>query len=147
MTRECWTLDWQQADTPLGLPGQRTAICVRVSYKPLGARMPPKPADIRYYASSAAVGEVDFARLIRGHWRIENCLHHPKDRTWLEDRHWVGSPRTGALISMLRSLACCLVRKAPCRALPKTAYCPERIKYYNHRPRIAMNRITKPLRL
>jgi hypothetical protein len=147
VTRESWKLDWEAAETPLGLPGQRTAVCVRTSYRPLGARFPWKPAEIRYYASSAGSEEADFAQIIRDHWRIENCLHHPKDRTWLEDRHWVGSPRTGALISVLRSLACCLVRKAPCRAVPSSAHCPERIEYYRHKPKLAMARIIKPLRL
>jgi hypothetical protein len=31
-------------------------------------------------------------RWIRGHWQVENSLHHVKDRWWDEDRHWLHRP-------------------------------------------------------
>jgi hypothetical protein len=89
----------------------------------------------------------ELARIIREHWRIENCLHHVKDRTWLEDRHWVKSRRSGAVVSMLRSLACCLVRRARVRGLPRRRYCPQALEFFSHRPRQALKLIIGQVRL
>jgi hypothetical protein len=44
----------------------------------------------RYFATSldpTAVSASGLLRLIRGHWCVENNLHHEKDRWWDEDRH------------------------------------------------------------
>ena len=38
-------------------------------------------------------------RIVRAHWGMENQLHHPKDRTWLRDRHWVKNKKTGAVLT------------------------------------------------
>jgi predicted transposase YbfD/YdcC len=140
-------VDWESVNTPLGLPGQRTAICVRTTHEPVDDATPAPAPEIRFYASSAAPDAAEFASVIRAHWRIENCLHHPKDRTWHEDRHWVGKPQTGAVLSMLRSVACCLIRRKKNRGLSADADCPERIEYYAHRPRAALRLIAQPLRL
>lgn len=71
-------------DTPLGLPGQQQAVCTRVSYFALSADTPAKKADVHYYATSVDRQNADedrLAKLIRGHWTVENGLHHVKDRT------------------------------------------------------------------
>lgn len=143
-------MDWEELRTPLGLPGQRQALATRTSFVPLDEGLPPKAPEVRFYATSAGPGR--FARerledLARAHWGIENSLHHVKDRTWLEDRHWMGNPRTGAVVAMLRSVACCLVRKAQGSAMQKRPHCPARIEYFNQHPRRALKLLTKPLRL
>ena len=134
-------MDWQALNTPLGLPAQRQAICVRTSYVPLVEGLPPKPAEVRYFATSLRPDQAAAARLqriIRGHWSIENQLHHPKDRTWLEDRHWVKNKKTGAMLSILRSLACAMVRRAKPKGLDPSAFCPERIEYFSRLPHQAV---------
>lgn len=150
MGRECWAVDWELLRTPLGLPGMAQAACTRTSFVPLREGLEPKPAEVRFYATSAAPEELASEALggvIRDHWRIENCLHHPKDRTWLEDRHWVGNRRSGAVVTMLRSVACGLVRRARVRGLPRERYCPEAIEFFSHRPRQALKLIIGQVRL
>lgn len=150
VAREAWVVDWEPLRTPLGLPGQQRAVAIRTSFEPLSEAVAARPPEVRFYATSA--GEKDLAwselkRLARGHWKIENKLHHVKDRTWLEDRHWLGNRRTGAMVAMLRSVACCLVRKAGGRAMKTRPHCPARIEYFNQHPRRALKLITQPLRL
>jgi hypothetical protein len=128
-------------NTPLGLPGQRQAVCSRTSFIPLQSGLPEKKAEYRFYATDLPAHRAAADRLgalIREHWGIENRLHHVKDRTWLEDRHWVGNKKTGATVTMLRSVACCLVRKAQFKDLEPKAYCPERIEYFNQYPQRAV---------
>lgn len=139
--REHWVANWQDVNTPLGLPGQRQAICSRTSYIALCSGLAAKQAQVRFFATSLPEHRARPQRLyamIREHWGIENCLHHVKDRTWLEDRHWVGNKRTGAMLTMLRSVACGLVRKARFKGLNPNAYCPERIEFFNRYPQKAV---------
>ena len=147
MARESQTVDWSEVRSPLGLPGQQSATCTRTTYYRLDDSKPERTPEVHFWVTSAPADAHDYGQVIRDHWRIENSLHHVKDRTWLEDRHWIGSPRTGAIVSILRSVACCLVRKAPARALPANAHAPERIEYYQRKPHLALRRITGPLRL
>ena len=136
--------DWRKVNTPLGLPGQRQAICNRTSFIPLSPETPAKDAECRFSATDLPGHRADAERLrafIREHWGIENRLHHVKDRTWLEDRHWVGNKKTGAVITMLRSVACGLVRKARLKGLSPKAYCPERIEFSNQYPQLAVELI------
>ena len=102
-------MDWRELGTPLGLPGQRQAVCSRTSFIPLRPGMPAKKSERRFYATDLPRHRPGADRLrefIREHWGIENRLHHVRDRTWLEDRHWVANKRTGAIVKMLRSVAC-----------------------------------------
>ena len=137
-------------NTPLGLPGQRQAICARTSFIPLDPATPAKDAEYRFFATDLAGHRADAERLrafIREHWGIENRLHHVKDRTWLEDRHWVGNKKTGAVVTMLRNVACGLVRKARFKGLDPKAYCPERIEFLNQYPQLAVELIKSAVRL
>ena len=142
--------DWRKVDTPLGLPGQRQAICTRTSYIPLAPGTPAKDGERRFFATDLPPHQADASRLralIREHWGIENCLHHVKDRTWLEDRHWVGNKKTGAVVTMLRSVACGLARKARFKGLDPKAYCPERIEFFNQYPQLAVKLVKGAARL
>ena len=134
-------VDWEGLRTPLGLPGQRRGICVRTSFVPLREGLAPKEAEVRYYAADLRRDQASpqrLAEIIRGHWGIENRLHHPKDRTWLEDRHWVKNKRTGGVVTMLRSVACALVRTARLPGLDPGAFCPERIEHFSRSPQLAV---------
>jgi len=143
-------VDWREVNTPLGLPGLRQAICSRTSYIPLTPDTPAKEAEHRFFVTDLAGHHMTGARLrafIREHWGIENRLHHVKDRTWLEDRHWVGNKRTGAVVTMLRSVACGLVRKARLKDMNPKAHCPERIEFLNQYPQLAVGLVKGAARL
>ena len=88
------------------------------------------------FAAASSLGKATGA-MIREHWGIENRLHHPKDRTWLEDRHWVKNRKTGAVVSMLRSESCSLLQAARFDGIAPGAHCPERIEYCNRYPQAA----------
>jgi hypothetical protein len=48
--------------------------------------------------------------LIRGHWSVENNLHHEKDRWWDEDRHVCRRPGLGERFTTLLSAAVSALR-------------------------------------
>jgi hypothetical protein len=150
VAREQWEVRWEEVSTPLGLPGQRQAVCSRTSFIPLRPDLPEKKPEYRFYATDLPAHRADSDRLrsmIREHWGIENRLHHVKDRTWLEDRHWVGNKKTGAVVTILRSVASCLVRKAQLKGLNPKAHCPERIEFFNQYPKLAVELIKGGARL
>ena len=143
-------VDWQALRTPLGLPGQSQALCTRTCLVAVGEKLAPKPDEVRFYATSAPASRFSPADLndaARDHWKIENSLHHVKDRTWLEDRHWVKNRRTATMVTMLRSVACGLVRGGRGGAMRRRPHCPARIEYFNQYPRRALKLITQTLRL
>ncbi len=128
----------------------RQAVCSRISFLALRPGLAPKDSERRFYVTDLAPHRADGARLrelIREHWGIENRLHHVKDRTWLEDRHWVKNQRTGEIVTMLRSVASCLARKARFKGLNPKAHCPERIEFLNQYPQLAVSLIKGQARL
>lgn len=50
-------------------------------------------------------------QLIRGHWGIENELHHPKDRSMDEDRCRASETGIGRVISCIRGLVALVARR------------------------------------
>lgn len=50
--------------------------------------------------------------LIRGHWGIENELHHPKDRSMNEDRCRASGSGTGRIFSCIRGLVAQVSRRS-----------------------------------
>lgn len=77
------------------------------------------------------------AGLIRGHWSIENRLHHVKDRTFREDEQ---KARCGAVtLCWLRSAALALMESAEKKRRGKPRrYMPEQRSYYAAHPRKAV---------
>jgi predicted transposase YbfD/YdcC len=72
--------------------------------------------ETRYFACSldpAYTTAWELMRLIRGHWQVENSLHHIKDRWWDEDRHYTKQDRLGEGMTVLRSAAVSILRAAP----------------------------------
>lgn len=58
-------------------------------------------------------------KYVRGHWEVENCLHHVKDRWWDEDRHWSRRPGLAERLASLTNIALTLLRltgRRPLRA-------------------------------
>ena len=43
----------------------------------------------------------ELLRVIRNHWRVENSLHHVKDRSWDEDVHTLRRPGLGEVYAAL----------------------------------------------
>ena len=89
-----------------GWPGLRQVVCVRTRREPLAPGKPVVVEDHFYLTSlrprtrRGAPGALLAAA--RGHWAIENRLHHVKDRTMGED---AGRCRRGAtVLARLRSL-------------------------------------------
>lgn len=70
--------------------------------------------ELSYYVASfpAAAREPEqVLQLIRGHWGIENELHHPKDRSMDEDRCRASESGIGRIISCIRGLFAQLSRR------------------------------------
>jgi len=51
-------------------------------------------------------------KLVRGHWGIENRLHHRKDRSMDEDRCRSSAAKTGRVMCCLRSIAALVLGRA-----------------------------------
>ena len=73
----------------------------------------------RTHDVSIYVGSFSFAthapervqQLIRGHWGIENELHHPKDRSMDEDRCRASETGIGRVVSCIRGLVAMVSRR------------------------------------
>ena len=50
-------------------------------------------------------GPRDLLRVFRNHWRVENSLHHVKDRSWDEDVHTLRRPGLGEVYATLVNTA------------------------------------------
>ena len=96
--------------------------------------------DVRHFLSSLDPGTVtpeDVARLVRGHWQVENSLHLVKDRWWDEDKHYLKRPGLGDAFAVLTNAALSVLRlvQQPGDPLTKTA------EYFHHLPRKALQLI------
>lgn len=67
----------------------------------------------RFYISSLTRNARRFARLVRGHWGIENNLHWCLDMTFREDECRTRSPRLADNLAWLRRLALTLLKQHP----------------------------------
>ena len=75
---------------------------------------------VRYGITSLPVAVADAARLLtlkRGHWQIENGLHHVKDVTLGEDRSQIRLGHGPDVLAMLRDTALNLLRSTGCRTI------------------------------
>jgi hypothetical protein len=72
-------------------------------------------AEVRYYVTSLAPERADARALLalaRGHWGIENRLHHVRDVTFDEDRSQMRSGAVPQTLAACRNLAIGLLRSA-----------------------------------
>jgi predicted transposase YbfD/YdcC len=101
-------------------------IVIRVDREVWSPEMELRSCDTRYFLSSLdpdTVTDSDLARLVRGHWQVENSLHLVKDRWWDEDKHYLKRPRLGNTFAVLTNAALSVLRlvQQPGDPLTKTA--------------------------
>ena len=96
--------------------------------------------DTRYFLSSLDPGTVtpkDLARLVRGHWQVENSLHLIKDRWWDEDKHYLKRPGLGTVFAVLRNAALSILRLVQKKGEPLTKTAED----FLHQPKKALQLI------
>ncbi|MFD3821227.1 hypothetical protein [Streptomyces sp. NPDC058625] len=67
-----------------------------------------------YFVTSLPPGAASGARIaawIRGHWKIENQLHHVRDTTFAEDASTIRAGRLPRVMAGLRNLAISVLRQ------------------------------------
>jgi len=80
-----------------------------------GVTSRPVPADATARAAEGAA----VLRLVRGHWTIENGLHHVRDMAYDEDRSRVRKGNGPRVMATLRNLAISLLRLAGATSIKK----------------------------
>jgi hypothetical protein len=70
---------------------------------------------VRYFVTSLPPARADARRLlalVRGHWGIENRLHHVRDVTFGEDRSAIRTGAAPQAVAACRNLVIALARRA-----------------------------------
>ena len=66
-----------------------------------------------YGVTSCSRGDLplaEFLETVRGHWSVENSLHHVKDRSWLEDKIYSKDTEAWLVLGIFRNLSLNLIR-------------------------------------
>jgi predicted transposase YbfD/YdcC len=69
--------------------------------------------EVRYFIGSKRASARYYGRALRGHWRIENCLHWQMDVTFGEDASRIQQRHGGQNFALLRRLAWGLLKRHP----------------------------------
>ena len=69
----------------------------------------------RYYLCSLRVAVVRIAKLIRGHWSVENSWHHVLDVTFQEDHCQVRDGNAAQNLSIMREIALKALKGSPAK--------------------------------
>lgn len=121
-------------------PAVQIIVC-RIRYEPRHPRWPVRAEEVHYYLLTGPPGTRPLsakrlADLIRGHWGIENRLHHIKDRTFREDEQQV---RCGAIaLCWLRTVALTVLQGVQQTTRGKRRYIPELRSHFNAHPHKAL---------
>ncbi len=109
-TRRCWMVQgapldwlWQRSEWP-GLSSIGAVECERR----IGARV---SVETRYFISSLRGSVKKFARAVRAHWGIENCLHWTLDMAFEEDECGIWQDHAPENLATLRKIALNLLRQ------------------------------------
>ncbi|HCM1918676.1 TPA: ISAs1 family transposase [Salmonella enterica subsp. salamae serovar 28:r:e,n,z15] len=87
-------------------------LCVAVSFrKEIASQDKESEMQVRYYISSANLTAEKFARSIREHWSIENCLHWCLDTAMNEDDCRIRRGNAAELFSGIRHIAVNILRQ------------------------------------
>lgn len=127
-------------------PQATQIVACRIRYEPRHPKWQARAEEVHYYLLTGPPGAKPLsakrlADLIRGHWRIENQLHHVKDRTFREDDQQV---RCGAIaLCWLRTVALSVLQGVQQAACGKRRYIPELRAHFNAHPRKAVALIRK----
>ncbi len=70
----------------------------------------------RYFIGSKRAGARYYGRALRGHWRIENCLHWQLDVTFREDDSRIRDRNAAANFALLRRVALSLLKRHPAKS-------------------------------
>jgi predicted transposase YbfD/YdcC len=106
---------YYQVTVPKDMPGRKQWV----GLKTLGAAIRvcetdgERTIDTRFYISSQRRNIGRFARLVRGHWRIENTLHWSLDMTFREDETRTRQRHLADNLAWLRRLALTLLKQHP----------------------------------
>jgi hypothetical protein len=104
----------------------------------------PASVEITSYITSVPPERADAARLlalIRGHWGIENRLHHVRDVTFDEDRSTIRSGAAPQVMAAARNLVLALLRRQRCQNIAAA------LRSYASRPRSAIHLVANAHRL
>ena len=143
-TRRCRSLDLtgQEWDGYADLPHRRQAF--RIQRQRTHVKTGATSSEVTYSLTSLSPAEADSQRLmtlVRGHWEIENRLHHVRDVSWDEDRcraHVGHLPRN---LAAMTNAAISIVRYQGW-----FRYLPQAHRYYAHRQQAALRAVLHPLR-
>ena len=106
--RRIWT-DGALADyirDELGFPGARQGAMVeKETVDPATGEVSWEQWYLLTSLSSRRCGPKELLRGFRNHWRVENSLHHVKDRSWDEDVHTLRRPGLGEIYATLVNTA------------------------------------------
>lgn len=72
-------------------------------------------SDVRYYISSLPLGVQQFARAVRGHWRIENSCHWVLDMVYREDESRIRASRLRESFAWLNRFTLSLLKQHPAK--------------------------------
>lgn len=114
--RETRAVTTAAVDKSLGLPNARTAIRVHRRRETVReGKVVGSEEETAFAVTSLPVQSLSAekaAHLVRGHWGIENRLHHVKDASLLEDRCRANNG-LGRILAALRSIAVLVLRNLP----------------------------------
>lgn len=113
--RESRTLQITAVDTGIGFPHANLAarITRTRTHDQTRGHQPETSSEIVYAITSFAWDQVTPAQLaavIRGHWSIENKVHHVRDVTFDEDRSQIRTGTTPRVMACLRNIALGVIR-------------------------------------
>jgi len=69
--------------------------------------------EVRYFIGSRKMGVRQYAKVLRGHWRIENNLHWQLDISFGEDKSRIQERHAAASFALLRKMALSLLKQHP----------------------------------
>ncbi|MEI6588274.1 MAG: hypothetical protein WCO05_05000 [Candidatus Moraniibacteriota bacterium] len=111
--REIWVCDDAGAEyvrEDLAFPGVKQVAKIRKTISRKGKIITIEDWYGLTSCSRATLPPLAFLKTVRGHWSVENSLHHVKDRSWLEDKIYSKNTEPGLTLGILRNLSLNLIR-------------------------------------
>jgi len=111
--REIWVCDKEGAEyvrEDLCFPGVMQVAKIRKTISKKGNILKIEDWYGLTSCSLEVLSPTAFLKTVRGHWSIENSLHHVKDRSWLEDKIYSKETNPGLILGVLRNLSLNVIR-------------------------------------
>lgn len=130
-------------------PHARQIVAVRSTSEPHRPEAKAREIETRYYVITGRPGLrrltcKQAAKMIRGHWGIENRLHHVLDRTLREDDQKCRTGDGPKVLSLLRGTALAVLQNHLPPRLARVSK-PEARQVLAARPNIVARLLTRPL--